>query len=484
MVDLVLLIRQLLKEPIETSWLEFKGNITDSEKIGRTICALSNGAALSDRDTAYMVWGIDDTTHEVIGTRFDWDKEKVGNENLRNWLRSALSPTLKIDPYTTSVDGQRIFMLFISRAENNPTLFRRLAYIRDGNYVKQLNELPSLEQRLWSKLQSTSFEDRDAAIDVPDYDIGRYLDFQSVFRMLKLALPTDHSKIIGILSENGFIVRQDDGNYRIPVHSAILFANRMEDFPILAGKAIRLIKYIGNSKTRMEKELECPRGYACSFEEVMHYVALLMPSEEIIDGATRYTHYAYPLLAVREVLSNALIHQDLSVNSSTLTVEFFDDRIVITNPGRLLVDKDRVVNATPFARNVRIARSMRRLGLCEELGTGWDKIVESCEDSLISAPEIVSNDYSTSVTMVHHRPFADMTSDEKIWSCYMHACIQYARNQRLTNGSLRVRFGLDASNASGVAISKLIRSARDRGLIQPYDVNTSSKKTSYIPYWC
>ena len=63
MENLELLIKELVKQPNETGWLEFKENYKDSQMIGEDICALANAAALAGRDTAYFIWGVEDGTH-------------------------------------------------------------------------------------------------------------------------------------------------------------------------------------------------------------------------------------------------------------------------------------------------------------------------------------------------------------------------------------------------------------------------------------
>ena len=66
----VALIDELLSQAAETAWLEFKGNNSDPEGIGRRCSALSNAARIEGQDFAYMVWGVEDGSRAVIGTSF------------------------------------------------------------------------------------------------------------------------------------------------------------------------------------------------------------------------------------------------------------------------------------------------------------------------------------------------------------------------------------------------------------------------------
>lgn len=90
--ELEKLVSELVKLKNETEWVEFKLNNTNPEEIGKDISALSNGAALHEKDRAYIVFGINDETHAIIGTTFKPKKTKIGNEELESWLSHKLEP--------------------------------------------------------------------------------------------------------------------------------------------------------------------------------------------------------------------------------------------------------------------------------------------------------------------------------------------------------------------------------------------------------
>jgi ATP-dependent DNA helicase RecG len=189
----------------------------------------------------------------------------------------------------------------------------------------------------------------------------------------------------------------------------------------------------------------------------------------------------YPKLALREVIANALIHQDFSVSGAGPVIEVFRDRIEVTNPGTPLVDIDRIIDNPPRSRNEKLASLMRRLGLCEELGTGWDKIVIKCESEQLPAPLIQTFTDSTRVTLYAHAPFASISSADKLRACYLHACIKQVQGEQMTNSSLRARFGLKDSSSG--SISRLIKEAVNQGYIKPFDPETAPRYMRYIPIW-
>lgn len=241
------------------------------------------------------------------------------------------------------------------------------------------------------------------------------------------------------------------------------------------------MQYSGNNRLNMLKEETGGKGYVVGFEGLIKYIEALIPTQELIAGALREKKSAYPILAIREAVANALIHQDFSITGTGPVVEVFENRIEITNPGTPLVDIKRIVDNPPKSRNERLASLMRRLRMCEELGTGWDKMVISCELLQLPAPKIELYEDSTRVTLFMQIPFSSMSPEDKLWACYLHACIKYIQGEKLTNSSLRERFGLKESSSG--SISRLIRDAVDLRLIKPFDPNTAPRYMSYVPNW-
>lgn len=481
MENLDLLVHELRKLKNETPWVEFKSKNYDPFMIGQDISALANGAALNDKSCAYMLWGIDDTTHEIVGTDHDLQSLKKGNEELENWLRTLLSSNADFEFKSVELPEGRVGILIIQKATNVPVTFQKLDYIRIGSYTKKLNEYPAIQSQLWDKLRNEKFEERYAKMDLTIQDALSFLDYNCYFDHMGITQPTDADGIVHYLVEEECIVRQDNGLYAITNIGAILFAKRLADFDRLARKAIRIVQYDGNNRLQMLKEETSLRGYAIRFDELIKFVEALLPSKEVIMTGVRNTVLSYPTIAIREAVANALIHQDFSVTGTGPTVEIFANRIEITNSGAPLVDIMRIVDNPPRSRNEKLAQLMRRMGVCEELGTGWDKIIISCEEMLLPAPTIRLFEDSTRVTFFSDKPYSSISLEDKLWACYLHACIKYVQGEQLSNSSLRERFGLKESSAGSV--SRLIKEAVEMKLIKPLDPTTAPRYMKYIPVW-
>jgi ATPase, AAA_4 family len=481
MENLEILIDELVKYPNETPWLEFKHNNYDPETIGEDISALANGATLEEKSFAYFLWGVDDETHELVGTEHDLQNIKKGNEELENWLRGNLSRNVDFEYQKVQKGNVTIGILIIKSAIAQPVTFRKIEYIRVGSYTKKMMEYPALQSRLWNRLHNIDFETQSALQNLDLQVALQLLEYNSYFDLTGIPLPVSADGIVHYMLQEGILIKQDNGQYAISNLGAILFAKRLSDFQRVSRKAIRVVQYQGTNRMSMLKEEVIEKGYVVGFEGMIKFIGALIPTQEIIVEAIREKKSAYPILAIRETVANALIHQDFSVSGTGPTVEVFANRIEITNSGIPLIDVKRIIDNPPKSRNEKLASIMRRLRMCEELGTGWDKIVISCEMLQLPAPKIELFEESTKVTLFSEMPFNSIAPEDKLWACYLHACILHVQGEQLTNSSLRERFGLKQSSSGSV--SRLIKEAVEQKLIKPLDPDTAPRYMKYIPIW-
>ena len=480
------LIDALCALPNETPWLEFKVNNFKPDLIGEDISALANSTVLAERSCSYMIWGIDDTTHAIVGTTENLQSVKAGDkegarEELSNWLTHMLSPNTEFSSRTVDYDGKNVLIIEIQKPLGQPSTFKREEYIRVGSYTRKLRDLPAMKAQLWDRLRNTNFEMQYAKQNLTLNEAFGLIDYSAYFKLRHLPLPSDNEGIAHYLLEENILAHQDDGKYAITNLGGITLAKELSSFPRLDRKAIRIVQYEGSSRVRMLKEVTLDRGYAVCMEEALTYIYAMTPTSEDIKGAYRETEYAYPPTAIREVLANALIHQDLTVTGAGTTIEIFNARIEVTNPGIPLIDINRIIDNPPKSRNEKLSRLMRRFNLCEELGTGWDKIVATTEEMQLPAPKMVTYAENTRVVLYSNIPFAMILREEKLRAVYQHASIRYLQNDAMTNKTLRERFGL--ADTYSASISRLIKEAVKEQIIKPLDESTSNRYIRYIPAW-
>lgn len=479
--EFVGLFERLRAQPRESEWLEFKQNLSDPDSIGEYISALANSATLHGETKGYLVWGVEDETHDVVGTTFDLYSAKKGNQSLHLWLLAALKPEPSIVYTAGDVGGHKVAILEIAAATHHPVQFKGTAYIRINSHKKKLEDHPAHAKQLYKNLDETPFEVRPAAGGLTADEVLDALHFRTYFQLQGLPVPDPKAQILGSLIADEIVTQQPSGFLAVTNLGALLFANKLSDFPSLGRKAPRVIKYRGTNKLHAEREQVGVMGYAVAFKGLVEFVDNLLPRNEVIQRALRTTVSMYPDVAVREIVANALIHQDFSASGTGPMFELYEDRIEFTNPGAPLVDPSRFVDAPPRSRNERLAALMRRCSICEERGSGWDRIGFAIEFNQLPAPLVRVAEGQTTITLFAHRPLREMDREDRLRAVYLHACLQFVSNKRLTNSSVRERFGLSDKESS--TASSYIREALDAGLIAVHDPDAGKKRMQYVPTW-
>jgi predicted HTH transcriptional regulator len=469
------LIEEILSYGCENEWIEFKENNYEPRLIGEYLSALSNSACLHKTKQGYLVFGIDDSC-SIKGTSFEPKKQKgKGNENLENWLLRLLNPRIDFQIIEGTYKKNKLVVFKIDSAKRSPTEFDGKAYIRVGEYKKLLKDFPEKERTLWRIINEVVFEGGIALDKLNEQDVLTLIDYPEYFSLMKLKLPQNREAILDKLEEEKLVFKKGK-KYSISNLGAILFAKDLNQFPKLSRKKVRVIFYVGNSRTGAIREREHKEGYAILFKDLIQYILDQLPANEVIKTALREEVFIYPQIAIRELLANTLIHQDFFEDGTSPMIEFFDNRVEFTNPGEPLIETNRFIDHAPISRNDKLAGFMRRVKICEEAGTGIDKVIESVEIFQLPAPEFIKENKFVKVILYGHRDFSEMTKDDRIRACWQHCVLKYISRQFMTNASLRERFKLKGKN-DYVQVSKIIRACIDKGYIK----QDESKR--YIPAW-
>ncbi len=189
----------------------------------------------------------------------------------------------------------------------------------------------------------------------------------------------------------------------------------------------------------------------------------------------------FPEIAVRELVANALIHQDFTETGMSVMVEIYDHRMEISNPGKPFISPDRFIDEYQ-TRNERPADLMRRLGICDEKGSGVDKVIQAAEAFQLPAPDFRVGEKRTSVVLFGHKEFEAKDRNDRIRATCQHSCLRYVMNERMTNQSLRERFRLPEKKSESV--SRAIRDTVEAGKIKQADPEqTSLRYRHYVPFW-
>ena len=475
------IIDDLRKLPAEAPWAEFKENNSDGQMIGKLISALSNAARVADQHFAYVVWGVRDGDHAAVGTTFEPGTRRESGQPLDLWLAQRLQPAINFEFETVDYHGTRLVLLTVPAASSAPVEFDRTAFIRIGSATPRLSDHPERLRALWAKLQPYAWETGVAAQFLTGDEVLSRLDYASYFDLTAQSLPDNRTGIFDKLLADRLVQQDAGGHWNITNLGAVLFAKRLSDFsPAIARKAVRFVAYDGMSRAdTVTHRQDEQRGYASGFKGLVEYIDGLLPRNEHIGKAFREDRPLYPSIAIRELVANALIHQDMTIGGSGPLIELFADRMEITNPGQPLVSPDRFLDLPPRSRNEALASLMRRMRLCEEQGTGIDKVIFHVELHQLPPPDFRTEGDAVRTVLFAPRRFAEMTPDERIRACYQHAALRFVSGERMKNSTLCERFGIEPQNASQASV--IIGQCQKAGLIRPAD--PAHPRSGYVPFW-
>ncbi|MEE9355816.1 MAG: ATP-binding protein [Methylococcaceae bacterium] len=320
-----------------------------------------------------------------------------------------------------------------------------------------------------------------AAEHVNTEQVLKLLDYPAYFEFLDLPLPEGRDGILSAFSSDHLIEQTDSGNWNITNLGAVLFAKQLGDFRHLSRKVVRVIHYKGNSRIETVREITGNKGYAVGYGGLIDYLKTMIPSNEEIGKAFRREVPMYPELAIRELVANAIIHQDFTLTGTGPMIELFESRLEITNPGIPLIDTQRFLDTPPQSRNEALASFMRRVNICEERGTGIDKVVSQTELYQLPAPIFEQTEQHTRAILFSYKTLNEMDVEDKTRACYLHCCLKYVNREPMNNTSLRERFSIDSGNSA--TASRVIKQTVDARLIRLYDPKANRKSWKYVPFW-
>lgn len=454
--------------PTETQSLEFKEAKAsyDREKLARYCIAIANEGG------GTLLLGIADKPPRPV----------VGSAAFPNLIATTDELFIKIGfrvevEEVAHPDGRVLVFHIPSRPKGS-------AYHLDGQYLMRSGE--SLRPMSQDRLRAIFAEGAPDWLEEPSLTgldgqaVVELLDTQSYFELMKLPYPSDREGVLDRLSKER-LIDQRDGGWSIRRLGGLLLAKKLDTFPDLSRKAARVIVYSGIGKTETRLDQLGTRGYAVGFQGLVDFVMAQLPQNEVIENALRRQVKLLPMESVRELIANALIHQDMAMQGAGPMVEIYANRLEVSNPGEPIVPVARFIDGYQ-SRNERLADFMRRMSICEEKSSGIDTVIEQAEIYQLPAPEFRAA-HKRTVAIVHGpRSFADMDRNDRIRACWQHCDLRYVMSERMTNQSLRERFGL-TENQSATA-SQIINATIEAGLIKPDDAVGGSKKYArYLPSW-
>lgn len=454
--------------PTENQRLEFKEAKTqfDSRKLHEYCVALANEGG------GILLFGIaDKPPRPVVGTQALPDVVAAAEK-----LFQAIG--FRVDLEEVAHPAGRVLVFHI------PSRPRGTAYHLGGKYLMRAGEslVPMSEdqlRRIFAEGEPDWLEEYSKK-DLDSQQVIELLDTQTYFELLKRPYPTDRAGVMDRLMQER-LVDEQNGGFAIRRLGALLLARRLDEFPDIARKAARVVVYTGTSKLETKLDQSGTKGYAVGFQGLVKFVMSQLPQNEVIEDALRKEVKLVPEVVIRELVANALIHQDFTIGGASVMVEVYVNRVELSNPGEPIVPVERFIDGYQ-SRNERLADLMRRMHICEEKSSGIDRVVQAAEVYQLPAPDFRAGHRRTVVTIYGPKPFEDMDRNDRVRACYQHCALKWVMSERMTNQSLRERFHLGEDKAA--IASQIISATIEAGLIKPDEsVGGSRKFARYLPFW-
>jgi len=460
-------IDRLIEAPHEHEHLEFKEDRGKFEL--KELCKYC--VALANEHGGTFVLGVTDKAPRSVGGTAAFPDLDLLKTRLFDTLRFRVEVHEVLHP-----KGRLLVFIVPSRPVGSAYNFDGQYFMRIGGSIRRMTD--DMLRRIHAEV-GPEYLLRPALTDLSDADVHRLLDIHSYFDLSQQPHPTTMDAMLACFEQEKFIERHSDG-WRISNLGALLFAKNLSDFDLQL-KAPRVVVYRGTGKSEIVRDLIGNKGYAVGFQGLIDYINSQLPANEVIGRALRTIIRMYPEEAIRELIANALVHQDIEDCGSYPTVEIYDNRIEITNPGKPLIETDRFIDGNK-SRNEQLADIMRRLRICERLSSGIDKVVDLAEAYQLPAPDFRASEYQTSAVLYAHKPFEEMDRRERVRACYQHACLRWVSKREMTNQSLRERFQLPENKAE--TISRIIADAlAEKRIVTDDPENRSRRYAKYVPYW-
>jgi ATP-dependent DNA helicase RecG len=389
--ELHALLDRLRTEPRETEWLEFKANRYESQLLGEYISALANSASLHGKPRGYLAFGIENETHNVVGTTFDPAADKgKGNQPLLLWLSLGLQPNVGFEIHPFDYQGKRVVLFEIHPAFDRPVKFYGTAYIRDGSSKTELARYPEKERQIWQRRLDWSAQvcERAQISDLEPAAIAK------ARREFKAKIPPDKLPATALEVDGWddvtFLNKAKLTTQGAVTHAALLLLGRDETTTLL-GPAVARISWILKNDSNEEQDYEhFGPPFLLNVDKVLAHIRNLTV-RELPSGTLFPVEMAqYDPWVIREALHNCIAHQDYSLRGRINVVES-PTSLILSNVGGFLPGSVETVirQDAPLEiyRNPFLAEAMVNLNMIDTQGGGIKRMFQSQRRRFFPLPD-------------------------------------------------------------------------------------------------
>ena len=434
---------ELIASQFETEVTEFKEakNSFSFDELGQYFSALSNEANLHNKNCAWLIFGIEDKKHKIVGTKYRNNdkelnslKEEIARQTSENLTFIEIYKCTRKD---AEGNDKRVLLFQIPPAPKGiPIAFKRMYYGRDGESLVGLS-IEKIE-RIRSQSKSEDWSAKlitEASIEDLDSDAIQFARHVYIQKNPKLAeeVPTwDDQTFLNKakLTINGKIT-----------NTAIVLLGKSESEHYIS-PATSKITWILKDKDGIEKDYEhftCP--LILSIQEVYKKIRnikyrYIAEGNLFPDEVQQYDPYT-----IREALNNCIAHQDYTMGGKIILIEKEDGELIFSNSGDFIPSsiEDVIKSDAPENRyrNSFLANAMVNLNMIDTIGSGIKKLFNIQRNKFFPLPEYDLSDHKVKVTItgkVLDSNYARKLAEDKTLSLFETMILdKVQKNKKLTN---------------------------------------------------
>ncbi len=404
--DVITLIDDLIAEPREQSWLEYKTNVSEQgasvtpEGIGEYISGLANGACISNKDFGYLILGIEDSTRQVIGSNFRPSESTYGNQDFELWLRMLVNPKLGFAIFECTYKNKQVVLFRIPSAKGEPVTFKHKAYIRINSQKTSLHNFPDYVRQIYNYQEDWS---------------AKTIDTASIKNLDETALTEAHRKFKNKSINEKFYNEIDAWDTATFLDKAKITVNgKISNTAILLLGKPESSHFLSPSVAEITWKLDTDQKAYEHFD-----IPFLLNTTEVLRRIRNYQYKFFPdneLLAVSvnkyetrvilEALHNAIAHQDYSKNSRIIVTEKVD-KLIFQNSGGFYSGSPEeyfLGTKTPDRyRNQWLAKAMVNLGMIDTVGYGIYTMLVEQKNRFFPLPDFSDSNFDKVILQIYGR---------------------------------------------------------------------------------
>jgi ATP-dependent DNA helicase RecG len=374
--ELIHLIDDLRSLPQENEWVEFKtGSATTNERLGQYISALSNAACIHNQDFGYLVFGIIDDTHEVIGTTFKFKNRKEGNQELELYIRQYLHPSIRFSHFICSYGTFHVEIFKVPAAKGQPTHFKKIPYIRFNTSLTDLRNYPDFVRIIYNSEDDWSAQIIEkATLDALDTDA--ILKAKTIFKEKKagtlLYAEVDKWDTPTFLDKAKLTI---EGKI---TKTTILLLGKPEASHYISPSVSQITWKLDSGEEKAYQHFESPLFLTVNevLARIRNVKFKFFPNNQLI--ATEVLKYDPEVIL--EALNNCIAHQNYALHSRIILTEHAG-KLIFSSAGNFFegqADDYTLGDKTPKKyRNKFLVEAMLNLNMIDSLGYGIHKMYKS-----------------------------------------------------------------------------------------------------------